>query len=469
MGHYTLDAAYMKFKLQLSPRLEQRQMMTLTPLLIQRFQFLRQPYEHLIEKVSEAVKNNVMLEFARDDVLMKRFRPSTSVSAGLQDDFLENRADRRELTLQQFLAEQLAFKGFDEPDRSLVEGLLSALDERGYLRDYPQIKVELMQKHDVSRVKVDQALGLLQEFEPEGVGARNLKECLLLQVKAHQFDSESLRQLLDQVIRGHLHDLADKNFSAVAKALNIPAEGVPVLAAFIEQNLTPNPGLRFASERDNRYVVPSLVVRKNGERYVIDNLEQTQGFKLKVSDAYLAMLDAPSTDDQTRAYLKEQLQSAREFLEHLEQRGQTINQIAETLAETQQMFFEKGIHWLMPLPQSELASKIGVHPSTISRAVSDKYIQTPHGLVAVKLLLPRRVSGVSVQYIKRRLVDHVHAHPEWSDRQLEQALTAHGIRIKRRTVNKYRHELLSEGRVQLPPPEFRHPRPGAKKDIITLP
>ena len=444
---YTRVRKSMKFELQLSPRLEQKQMMTLTPLLIQRFQMLRQPYEGLLEKANAEVEKNVFLEFSREDVLLRQTRASASVTGTFQDEFLENRADPKYVSLQSHLLEQLEWKGFDEPDRSIVEHLIGSLDERGYLRDYPRLKEKLMAQFDVSRVKIDQALELLQDFEPEGVGARTLKECLLLQIEAYQFDSEDLRKLLDQTVRFHLDDIARKAYDKIAVALKIPSEGVPALAGFIETNLTPNPGARYASETDNRYVIPSFRVRKDGAQFRIDNLEATQGFQLSLSAKYLQMLDSPGTDEKTKTYLKEQLQAAKDFIGHMEQRGSTLEQIAKLLESSQHDFFARGIHWLAPLQQSDVARQIHVHPSTVSRAIAEKFIETPHGLYSVKTLLPRSVSGYSVQFIKRRMVDMVAEHVDWSDRHLMQALNHDGINIKRRTVNKYRNELITDGRL----------------------
>jgi RNA polymerase sigma-54 factor len=282
----------------------------------------------------------------------------------------------------------------------------------------------------------------VQCFEPDGVGARDLPECLLLQIEAYDFESEELEALLRKVVENHLEDLEAKDFAKVGAALGLPATGVAEIAGFIKNNLNPLPGSLFGGEACQ--VIPSFAVEKKGAGYKVVNLETTYGPLIKLSPSYLKMLADPKTDEKTKDFLKERLKRAKELMEDTAKRKETMEKIAGRIVAEQKDFLDKGLIWLKPLSQKSLADEFGLHPSTISRTVAAKYIQTAHGLFPLKLLCPRGPKGLTAARLKAMLVELIKSEKKGealSDEQLSDLMKEKGADLDRRTVAYYRKEL----------------------------
>jgi RNA polymerase sigma-54 factor len=299
-----------------------------------------------------------------------------------------------------------------------------------------------MEKYKISRPTVDKVLKIVQTFEPDGVGARDLKECLLIQIREFSFENEALQKVLTQAVEKHIEDISNQNFTEVSKELGIPESGVKEIANFIKTNLHPNPAAAFGGE--TRHVVPSFAVEKTDKGYKVINLETRYGPVIRISAQYLKMLDDPKTDEKTKEFLKEKLKNAKNLIEDFHKRSETMGKIVRKIVETQEEFLNRGLTWLRPLAQKNLADEFGLHPSTISRSIAEKYIQTPQGLYPLKFLCPRGPKGMTVARTKALLVEALKKEDKkdpLSDSQLTEELKKIGAKIDRRTVAYYRKEL----------------------------
>lgn len=432
---------------KLEARLEQSLEMVLSPKVLQMLHILNLPYIELIEKIEKEAEENVMLEVERADALFEVIRFMTDDKKIKKEaDFsenpgLENIGDTCR-TLEQTLLEQLDLENLNEDQEKIARLIIDNINDRGYIEDYPEVREKIMKEVGVSRPTVDKVLKIVQAFEPDGVGARDLKECLLIQIREYNFENYELEEVLTQAVSKCFDDLANKDLGKVAKTLGIPVEGVERIADFIRTNLTPDPGQAFAQEP--RHVVPSFSVEKKGAGYVVTNLERTYGPLLKISPQYLKMMDDPKTDSKTLAFLKEKFQAAKELMGNIERRHETQEKIMEKIKETQLEFFSRGQMWLKPLLQKDLASEFDVHPSTISRTVSEKYIQTPKGLFPIKFLCPRSIRGFTHERFKSMIADIIKSEDKGSplsDEEIREALAKEGTDVARRTVAAYRQEL----------------------------
>ncbi|MDR2430883.1 MAG: RNA polymerase factor sigma-54 [Candidatus Margulisbacteria bacterium] len=436
-----------KLNLSQSLTLTQQLKMVLNPRMLQLLKTLHLPYQDLLESINKEVAENPALEVAKQDELLRYARTLTRSGEKPLPAYDETRPDRelkaRGPTLKEHLLEQARLEGLEGVDLQVAEFLIDGIDERGFLENYAELRAEIMQALDAARTKVDNILAVIQTFEPEGVGARSLKECLQIQTREYNFESEELRRVISDTIKYHLNDLAQKNYAAIAEDLDLDLEGARYIADFIEKNLNPLPGNAFKGESETQTVIPSFIVRKDEHgAYTAQNLESDKGPRLKISNQYLQMLDDPRTDEQTREYLKERVAAAKLFLENLQKRYQTVQGIVNIISRTQGDFFENGYYWLRPLQQDSLARDVGVHPSTISRAVSTKYIETPQGLYPLKYLCPRDFRGYTAMQLKGMLIKILGDQPELSDQKIASwLLERRGIDIKRRTITKYRLEL----------------------------
>ena len=420
----------------------------LSPRMLQMLKILNLPYLELVEHINKEAEENVMLEVERQDEYLEFLRYLTSDGKIKKDaDFkelpgLEN-FSRQEKTLEQHLLDQLEIEDAEELHKEIAKELIGHLDDNGYIEDYPRHREELMKRHGLSRPTVDKVLKLIQGFEPEGVGARDLKECLKLQIAAHDFENEQLEELLNEAVDKHLDDLANKNFAAVGAALGIPESGAENLAQFIKENLNPYPGATFGGEI--RQVIPSYAVEITDDgTFKVISLEERYGPTMQISRQYLKMLDDPKTDAKTRAFLREKFQRAKSLIEDFGKRSETLAKIVRKIVERQEVFLRQGILWLIPLSQKSLADEFGLHPSTISRAVAAKYIQTPQGLFQLKFLCPRGPKGMTAARLKAMLAEIVGNEDKTApltDQELTRLMKERGARIDRRTVAYYRKEL----------------------------
>ncbi|MBU0502632.1 MAG: RNA polymerase factor sigma-54, partial [Candidatus Margulisbacteria bacterium] len=427
--------------------LKQTLEMLLSPRLFQMLNVLSLPYIDLVAQISKESEENPVLEVQRQDEYVEFMRYLCSDKKIKKEiDFaelpgLENLGNVKK-TLEEYLLEQLELEDLDERDFKVAKIIIENIDDFGYVINYPRLRDKIMAKFSISRPTVDKILKIVQTFEPDGVGACDLKECLLIQLAEHNFENKALQEIMGQAIEKHLEDLASENFDRVAQSLKISVAGVRQIAGFIKNNLHPNPASSFSDEI--KHVIPSFAIEESANGFKLINLETNYGPKISVSKQYLKMLDDPKADQKTKEFIKEKLKNAKNLIEDYAKRSETLEKIARKIVGVQEKFLKQGITWLIPLHQKSLADEFGLHPSTISRTVSAKYIQTPQGLFPLKFLCPRGPKGLTVPRTKAlllQIIDEENKKEPLSDSQLTEKMKGYGAKIDRRTVAYYRKEL----------------------------
>jgi RNA polymerase sigma-54 factor len=354
------------------------------------------------------------------------------------------------VSLEEHLLWQLRLSNVPEDDRRVGEIIIGNLDDDGYLRlDLD----ELAQTAECPRAKVEQVLGFIHGFDPVGVGARDLRECLMIQIRQLGLQGS----LVESIINQHLPDLEKKRYAIIAKALGIPAEEVFQAAKVIE-HLEPKPGRPFGAT-DNVYIIPDVFVVKIEGKYAV--LLNDDGLpRLRINQYYRRLLKAKTVGvDPTKTYLEDKLRSALWLIRSIEQRNRTIVRVADSIVRFQYEFMEKGINYLRPLILKQVAEDIGMHESTISRVTTNKYMYTPQGILELKFFFNSgigRVNGagedlssVTVRERIRLLVAGEDPRHPLTDHELVERLSAEQIAIARRTVAKYR------GWLRIPPANKR--------------
>ncbi len=324
--------------------------------------------------------------------------------------------------------------------REIAAYLVGNIDEDGYLRvSREEIRGEYPNDADAAA-----AIALVRSLDPSGVGAFDLPDCLLLQLKSLAIENP----LIETIIRDHWPAFLNRQFAPLAKTLNVGMSEIQ--AAFeIIKNLEPKPGRKYSSDR-TIYVEPDVFVRKISDEYVIQ-LSEDGLPKLRISAAYRRLLRSGNgaIGSEAANYLKDKMRSAIWLIKSLDQRQRTIYKVAESIVRHQRAFLDHGIEHLRPLVLRDVANDIGMHESTVSRVVSNKYIHTPRGLFPMKYFFHSGidsstgddVSSLSIKNkISRIVQDEDGRHPH-SDARIMQKLRAEGIQIARRTVAKYREEL----------------------------
>lgn len=339
-------------------------------------------------------------------------------------------------SLQEHLLHQLALAEFSDPDKALGELVIGSINDDGYLTSSIE---ELAATCGADLGHMRDVLAVIQDFDPLGIGASDLRECLLFQLeRLGKADSTAGR-----IVSGHLDRLAAHKLQDIARILKVPVAEVQTAANFIA-TLEPKPGRAYSSE-SSPYITPEVVVRKVGDEYVIimndDDLP-----RLRISKHYRSIMNDNSTGSEVRDYIQERVRSSAFLIKSIHQRQQTIFRIASEIISVQREFLDQGISHLRPLTMSEVADAVGLHETTISRAVAGKHMQTPQGTFEMKYFFaPGLKTGdgsvVSNKTVKDAIAtlvaDESPAAP-LSDQEILEILNERGIQIARRTVAKYR-------------------------------
>lgn len=345
-----------------------------------------------------------------------------------------------EETLKDYLDMQLKFSKLDDEVVKICAYIIENIDDNGYLQMKNE---EAMMIFNRSYDEIEQLVRLIQTFDPPGVGARNIKECLLIQMYQQGFE-ESLEELL---VTEHLEELSEKKFVQIAKKIGETAERIQQAYDYIK-TLEPKPGRSFSSTRDVRYVIPDVYVEKVKDEYVV-TVNESASPRLQINGFYKSMLHQFNKDTLTNEYLSKNLQSALRIIKSIEQRRNTIYRVCKAIIEYQVDFFEKGMLYLRPLNLKDIADEIEVHESTVSRAVNGKYMQCPNGLFEIKYFFQSGVKGASgegvssesVKSVMKDMIDKEDSKKPLSDQFIADELVKAGINISRRTVAKYRDEM----------------------------
>jgi RNA polymerase sigma-54 factor len=352
--------------------------------------------------------------------------------------FIENTAAEGE-SMTQSLQRQLSLSADNPTDYKIGEWIISEMDERGYFSSTVESGAE---KLGIPPEEIERILKIIHTFAPAGIGARNLRECLLIQIEASHPDNANLRK----VVQEHLEQLAKKQFPKIAQALKLSVEEVQDLAAIIA-SLEPMPGRCFGN-REVIYIVPDVIVKKVDNDYIV--YMNDDGFpKLRISPFYRKLLKDHSDNPQTKEYIRDKLRAAQWLVKNIQQRKETIQKVAQNIVDVQRDFFDKGVAHLKPLTLKDIAERIGMHESTISRVTSNKYMETSRGIFELKYFFSSGIEGTdgevasstSVKEMIRNLIENENRRKPLSDQKITELLNRRGLNIARRTAAKYREEL----------------------------
>jgi len=342
-------------------------------------------------------------------------------------------------TLQQHLMGQLNQTVLNTNDRKTAELIIGNIDDNGFLQTTPE---EMALNTGIPKEDFENILTLIQSFYPPGVGARDLRECLLIQLKREGKQSS----LEYKIISEHMPDLGKRRFPEIARRMGISVEQVQKCANNIAQ-LDPRPGQVFAASPQN-YVLPDVTVEKvNGDYQVILNGEQFP--HLRISNTYKDIMAQDGNGNEVKDYIRDKIRSGKFLIKSIHQRQQTISNIAHQIVKRQRDFFEHGSAHLKPMTMVQIADVVGVHETTVSRAISGKYISTPQGVFEMKYFFTpgyqtatgESMSNTSVKEAILDLVKNEDGNSPLSDKEIVEILSQRGIPIARRTVAKYRTEL----------------------------
>ena len=343
-------------------------------------------------------------------------------------------------SLREHLSWQLGLMSLPERDRTLVQCLIDALDDDGYLTQPLEELAEVMPPElEIEPEELQIALRHLQYFDPTGVGARNAQECLSLQLEA--LPSDATRELALIIVRKHLDLLAGRDFTKLKKLLECDDDRLRA-AQFLIRSLNPRPGAKYAT-LDARYITPDVVVRKIRGQWTV-SVNSDAYPKLRINSLYAQILSRHRGSG-----LAGQLQEARWLIKNVQQRFDTILRVAQTIVDRQRQFFDHGEVAMRPLVLREIADILGLHESTVSRVTTQKYMATPRGIFELKYFFGSHVatetggacSATAIRALIKQLVAAEDSKNPLSDSQLSEVLGQQGIVVARRTIAKYRESL----------------------------
>lgn len=358
-------------------------------------------------------------------------------------------------SLEDHLLWQLGLSSVKQREKEIGTVLIGNIDENGYLSTPLE---EIAASVGASLESVEKVLKIIQSFDPAGVAARDLKECLLIQINQLGLAGS----LVETIAAHYLEDLEKKRYQNIAKGCNASIQDV-LQASKVIEHLEPKPGRPFYSA-ENLYIIPDVFVVKSEGKYVI--LLNDDGLpKLKISSFYRTLLRSKeNVADNTKSYLEEKFRSALWLVRSIEQRNRTIQLVAESIVKFQYEFMEKGISYLKPLILKQVADDISMHESTVSRVTTNKYMYTPQGIYELKFFfnssLPRvgngsetdNLSSIAVREMIRKMVSEEDPSRPLKDQEIVERLKEDDVEIARRTVTKYRAWLKI-------PPANRRKRP----------
>lgn len=342
-------------------------------------------------------------------------------------------------SLQENLIEQVRLSEFNDEERQIAEMIIGNIDDRGYLRASVD---ELSFSTNIPREKIDKVLKVIQSFHPPGVGARDLRECLLLQMER----AEKTSTLEYRIVRDYMEALGKRKLPEIARGCGVSIEQIQQTMERIAQ-LEPHPGRDFLPDNEV-FIVPEIFVQKIGDDFVVtSNNEHVP--HLRISNTYKDIMSQAESSAEAREWIREKIRAGKFLIKSLHQRQQTIMNIAREIVTRQREFMEKGVSCLKPMTMVQVAEAVGVHETTVSRAVSGKYMQTPQGIFEMKYFFTsgiKTASGVgmsntSVKDMINEMINKEDPTKPLSDDQIVKMLSEKGIVIARRTVAKYRSEL----------------------------
>lgn len=424
---------FIQEQLQENPLLEEKE----APLVVdEKEEFRREEKEDKdVLESFEKLESEDFREYFAENYIPKRF----SDEKDKKSEALQNTASP-ESSLQDHLYEQLNF--FELSDRILEIGknIIYNLDNNGYLRFSLEDIIFSMKNDDISMAQADVALSYVQKLEPTGVGARSIKECLILQLQREDNDYYFKRMLIEN----HLENIYDNKYPKIVKETGRTLDDIKETVLSL-QKLNPKPGGEISSQ-NTHFIVPDIVVHKEGDEYVL-SLEEKYIPQLRINNTYRKLLR--DKDSTAKDFIRKKMESANWIIDAIKQRQQTLRLVVQEIIDHQRDFLEYGVSHLKPLKMKDLAEILGVCISTISRTIGHKYIQTPRGIFALKFFFTGSISKnngvdesrVSVQGRIQKIIEQENKKKPLSDVDISKKLKDVGLDIARRTVTKYREFL----------------------------
>jgi len=449
------------------------QQLVLTPQLQQAIKLLQMSTIDLQQTIDETLESNALLEHDTDDSTEDStesqdvdFSASTPVDEATQElavdttweDILPSAApppsnyqtdaqfaeqDSEERSLQDHLLWQLNLTRFSDIDRVIALALIDAIDTDGRLTQTPEGIQSDLAIDGVDLEEVLAVLHRLQHFEPSGLFAEDLRECLLIQLRQLP-PTTPFRDVAGALVSRHLSQLPSTPLRQLAKKLRAEESELEGAMQLI-RSLDPTPGASIGDEQTG-YVTPDIFVRQHNDRWLVE-LNPDISPKLRVNEHYVAILSEGSASD--RGYAKEHLQEARWFMKSLQSRNETLLKVASKIVEHQRSFLEQGEIGMKPLVLADIASEVDLHESTVSRATTQKYMHTPRGTFELKYFFSSRLTGddgedassTAIKATIRQLVTDEDIRKPLSDAKLCMLLKEQGMTVARRTIAKYREQL----------------------------
>lgn len=437
--------------------LDQRQELILSPQLKQSIEILRFSMDDLVSFLKEQALENPMMELEEteqtrsieDDMNKKSERenlleianrydypmPSGTSSSGDDEEYSFLDFSSKSSTLKDDLLFQLNVLNIGYMERRIGEEIIDHLDDNGYLRTKPAVIANEM---GVAEEDIDDVLQIIRDFEPRGIACETLEQCLLHQIEDDDF-------IASQLIENHLEDIAYNRMSVISKTLGISIEEVLEKVEYIK-TLNPKPGASYSTNQPIKYIVPDATIEKVDDEYQIIMHDEYLP-QIHISSSYRKMI--AEGDEEAVKFLSKKLNAAEWIISSIEQRKSTILRILEVIVETQVEFFDKGKKYLAPMSQKEVAEQLELHESTISRATTDKYVDSPQGILELKYFFSTEmktdtgdeVSSTAIMAMIEEIISKENKKKPLSDAKITEMLNEKGIDISRRTVAKYRENV----------------------------
>jgi len=391
----------------------------------------------LVDKVSSDERNEMDWEaFSR---MQEMAIPAPSTAKNMDEAPNYENIVTRGKTLQEYLMGQIGEMDMSPDEKQIASVITGNIDERGYLA-MPLEELATQEKFDLELA--EDILDVVQRLDPPGVGARDLKECLLLQIR----NSHMRNGIVEKIIDCHLPELENRNYNAIAKAMKVTLEEVLKNVAIIGE-LEPVPGRQFGGETP-QVIIPDVYVFKLGEDWVV-TLNEEGLPRLRLNSTYKDMISKKEAKGDDKNYIQEKMKSASWLIKSIQQRQRTIFKVTESIVARQKDFFERGVEYLKPMILKDIAEDISMHESTVSRVTNNKYVHTPRGIFELKYFFNSAVSrtdgdDVASESVKRMISEIVKTEDvkdPYSDQKIVELLTERGIQLARRTVAKYREQL----------------------------
>ena len=426
--------------------IQQTQKLALTPQMEQSLSVLQMGTEELNQCIEEEVLSNPMLDYAKEPE-KKEVRRSQGEGIGYYSrkktedtdyqSYLNAIADEKseDTELAEYLRMQLYTKKISPRRQKIGEYLIECLEESGYLK---MDMDELAKGIGLSKEELEREIRFMQTLEPCGVFARDLKECLLLQVEGEEQMQRQARLLIEK----YLDEIAQNKIPQISKQTGLTTAEITKTIRYIKEELEPVPGRGYGCANRNEYIYPDITVKEDEKGYrIILNKEKVH--TLELNREYLPMLGQVHSSEENK-YLKEQYQKAKILLQNIGKREETLAAVAEAIVDWQREFFEKGKASLKPMNLLDIAQELDVHESTVSRAVRDKYLECRWGIFELKYFFSNKTSdgnNCNVLTCIQEIIRSENKQKPLSDAKIAEQSEKKGIRISRRTVTKYREQM----------------------------